>query len=178
MSPLPSAERRQFQLDPAVRGEVARQCFYYWLAYLTATLVFLFAWIGLVDQPNSAAGFWQRWNTLALPALISSTLLLPLVFFHSVRFGNRFSGPLYRIRKTLSALSRGEAVDSLSMRKDDYWQELAGDIERLSRYVEQLQRELDEAHSGAMDYRNFVRRRPTASPTAPVSASGPLAHRK
>ncbi|MFN5319944.1 MAG: hypothetical protein ACK493_02260 [Planctomycetota bacterium] len=172
MQPPPSADRRQFQLDPAVRGEVARQCFYYWIAYLSATVVFLSTWIGLIDQPQSFASFCQRLNTLALPALVSSTLLLPLVFFHSIRFGNRFSGPLYRIRKTLTALSRGETVDHLELRKDDYWQEFAGDIERISLYIEQLQRELEEAHAGASDYRNFIRPR---WGNAPIESSRPMA---
>jgi|694.fasta_scaffold95310_4 signal transduction histidine kinase len=170
MPPAPVAERRQFQLDPMVRGEVARQCFYYWVAYLSASLLFLSAWIGCIDQPQTVASFWQRLNTLALPALVSSTLLLPLVFFHSIRFGNRFSGPLYRMRKTLTALSRGETVDHVALRKDDYWQEFAGDIERVSRYIEQLQRELEEAQAGASDYRNFIRNK-SVKP-----ASRPLAH--
>lgn len=165
MTPPPAIDRRQFQLDPVVRGEVARQCFYYWIAYLSANLLFLSAWIGFVDQPQNIEQFWQKLNTLALPALVSSTLLLPLVFLHSIRFGNRFSGPLYRIRKTLSALSRGETGEHLMLRKDDYWQELAGDIERLSGYIEQLQRDLEEAQAGARDYRNFIRPRQTQSPS-------------
>lgn len=169
-------ERRHLQLEAVVRGEVARQCFYYWVAYLGAIVGFIAAWIGIVEQPGSANDFWARLNTLALPALVGSALLLPLLFIHCVRLSNRFSGPLYRIRKTLSALSRGETEEQLQLRKDDYWQELAGDIERISRYIEQLQRELDEANAASSDYQNFVRPR-QAKPYAAHGKSGkPLAH--
>jgi hypothetical protein len=176
MSPPMSPKRRQFRLDPAVRGEVARQSFYYWLAYLAATVTFLAAWIGVVDQPTTWESFWSRLNELALPALVGSTMLLPLVFLQSVRFSNRFSGPLYRIRKTLAALSRGETQDSVTLRKDDYWQELAGDIDRLSRYIEKLQRELESADEASTDYRNFVRSRPAKPQSARESNSRSVVH--
>lgn len=152
----PSTERRKFRLDPLVQGEVARQCFYYWVGYLSAILLFLSAWISVVDQPQSFAGFWQKLMTLGLPTLVGSALLLPLLFIHSARFSNRFSGPMYRIRKTLSALSRGETNEHLELRKDDYWEDLADDVERISQYIEQLQRDLDEAYS-VSDYERFVR---------------------
>lgn len=166
----PTPDRRKFRLDPRVRGEVARQCFYYWIGYVAAILLFLSAWIGVVDQPRSPADFWQKLMTLGLPTLAGSALFLPLLFFHSARFSNRFSGPLYRIRKTLSALSRGETSEHLILRKDDYWEDLADDVERISQYIDQLQRELDAAYA-ASDYERFVRPRKERSANQRVAAA-------
>jgi hypothetical protein len=171
---LPTAERRKFRLDPLVQGEVARQCFYYWVGYLSAILLFLSAWISVVDQPQSFAGFWQKLMTLGLPTLVGSALLLPLLFIHSARFSNRFSGPMYRIRKTLSALSRGETNEHLELRKDDYWEDLADDVERISQYIEQLQKDLDEAYS-VSDYERFVRPRMSRPASQRPPTSKPVA---
>lgn len=171
----PATERRKFRLDPLVQGEVARQCFYYWVGYLSAILLFLSAWIGVVNQPQSFADFWHKLMMLGLPTLVGSALLLPLLFIHSARFSNRFSGPMYRIRKTLSALSRGETNEHLELRKDDYWEDLADDVERISQYIEQLQRDLDEAYS-VSDYERFVRPRMSRPASQRPPASQPVAH--
>ena len=62
--------------------------------------------------------------------------MLPIFAWDTVTLSHRFTGPMYRFRKTLQELAaRGEAP-SVKLRDGDFWQEVADDfnaaLERLA----------------------------------------------
>jgi hypothetical protein len=53
------------------------------------------------------------------------------VIYDVVRMSNRFCGPLFRLRRSIRALSRGEHVDPISFREGDFWPEIAQEFNTL-----------------------------------------------
>ena len=70
------------------------------------------------------------------PALVASTLLLPLVILDMIRLSNRFTGPLLRLRRSMRELARGEHVEPIEFRDGDYWQEFANEFNVLAARVQ------------------------------------------
>jgi len=70
--------------------------------------------------------------------LFLSVLVLGILFiFDAVKLTHRIVGPLYRFRKTIQALAAGEEVDPVSLRKDDFLQEMKEDFNEMLRALEQ-----------------------------------------
>jgi len=80
---------------------------------------------------------------------VASFLLLPLVVYDIVQMSNRFCGPLFRLRRELRALARGEHVEPISFREGDFWQEFAQEFNALLARVQRsgLQTEAPAAGS-------------------------------
>jgi hypothetical protein len=77
------------------------------------------------------------WYHLA-PAVIASAVLLPMVLFLAIRFSHRFVGPMVRFQRTVKKLAAGETVAPITLRRNDFWGEFAGDLNRLSHEISEL----------------------------------------
>ncbi len=62
------------------------------------------------------------------PAAIASFLLLPLVIVDIIRISNRFVGPLLWLRRSMRALARGEYVEPIEFRGNDFWYDFADEF--------------------------------------------------
>jgi hypothetical protein len=68
----------------------------------------------------------------------ASVVYVGLLFiFDAVRLSHRVVGPLYRFRKTIQAITAGEEVERVSLRKDDFLQELKDDINEMLRVLQE-----------------------------------------
>ncbi len=107
---------------------VIRLCIH-WVLFLTAIAIGLLIWIRLFSNPIVT---WQETQTqfmaTFLPVLIISIAILPVFIFDSVRLSNRFTGPIFRLRKALSNLSNGKQEVALEFRENDFWKSLATDF--------------------------------------------------
>lgn len=127
-----SEQRRRYFVDPAVQGALLRQAICYWLwASATFSLFILMyrvfpAWLSGTGQESG-----RLWYHLA-PYLVASAVLFPIVVFSAIRFSNRFAGPMVRIRRTLKQLAQGETPRRLVLRKNDFWSDIAGDINEIA----------------------------------------------
>lgn len=59
-------------------------------------------------------------------------LILPAIVLCVVLISHRIAGPIYRIRRTLKALARGEFGDPVVLRKRDELKDLANDVNELA----------------------------------------------
>jgi hypothetical protein len=84
------------------------------------------------------------------PALLALLLALPVVMFDCLRVTNRFVGPLYRMRRYLRRIARGEPVEPIMFRSRDFWHEIA---EEFNTAVAQLERERLVAADGTTTVR-------------------------
>lgn len=124
--------RRRFFVDFKVQGALLLRSVSYWGFCLLSITVMLIIW-RVVSGPQQMfrdhlAEVWQRFA----PALVASLLLLPLVLMDTVRLSNRFAGPVFRLRRSMKALVRGEKVQPIHFRDGDFWHDLADDFNILA----------------------------------------------
>lgn len=130
--PSSKERRRRYFVDPEVQGILLQQAVWHWLwASATFVLVILVfrvfpAWLSGTDQQSG-----RLWYHLA-PYLSASAVLFPIVFFRTVRFSNRFVGPMVRIRRALKQLVRGDTPARIVLRKRDFWSDVAEDINEIA----------------------------------------------
>lgn len=135
--PASMERRRKYFVDSQVQGALLRQAVYYWF-WASAT----FAMIILVYRvfPALLSGNGQDgriWYHLA-PYMVASAALFPIVIFSSIRFSNRFAGPMVRVRRTLKELARGDTTPMRSFRKNDFWSDTVDDINEIAALLRQV----------------------------------------
>jgi len=120
--------RRHLFVDPKVQGALVLRVILYWFVCLIAISLMLLCW-RIVTGP--ARMFYSHFDDMWFfygPAAVASLLLLPLVIVDVVRLSNRFAGPLLRLRRSMRALARGEQVEPIRFRDNDFWQEFAAEF--------------------------------------------------
>ncbi len=126
------ALRKKLLVDPKVQGALIGRTILYWVACLITISLMILCW-RIVTGPVRM--FYTHLDDMWFfygPAVIASLLLLPLVIIDILRLSNRFTGPLVRLRRSMRALARGEHVESLEFRDDDFWHDLAAEFNALA----------------------------------------------
>jgi hypothetical protein len=107
----------------------------YWAFCIAALTIMLLIWNSLLG----AEPFWNQiddvWYRHA-PAVVAVTLLLPLLLIDVLRVSNRFAGPIYRMRRVMTAMAKGERVDPISIRKGDFWHDFIEDFNTMLKSYE------------------------------------------
>ncbi len=130
--------RKKYFIDPKVQGTLLQQAVLSWVwTSITFALVISFCRVGPARLSGSDDPSGQFWYHLG-PYMLASAVLFPIILFRSVRFSHRFAGPMVRVRRTLQELARGESPPPMQFRKNDYWLDLANDINEVSVVVSQL----------------------------------------
>lgn len=141
-----SSRRQRVYVDSEVQGSLLRRLVLHWVVLLSANSLALLIWLRLFERPEGAwdqtAGeCFQRY----LPFLVISIALLPAFLRDTLKLTNRFAGPALRFRRALSAAAAGMPVEPLSFRKDDFWQQMADDFNRLLHRQQELEQQLRRA---------------------------------
>jgi hypothetical protein len=132
--------RKNYFVDSQVQGALVKRVVLHWFLCMVALALLIFCWrtvAGPARMPYTH--FYDLWFYYG-PAVVGSLLLLPLVVFDVVRLSNRFVGPLVRLRRSLRALARGKEVAPLKFRKNDFWQEFAGEFNAVAERMNKLNR--------------------------------------
>ena len=123
--------RKRLWVDPKVQGTLILRVVLYWVVCLVTLTLMLLCW-RIVTGP--ARPFYTHFDDMWFhygPALVASLLLLPLMILDMLRVSNRFAGPLFRLRRSMRALARGEDVRPISFREGDFWVEVAHEFNAL-----------------------------------------------
>lgn len=121
--------RRTALVDPEVQGGVLKKIAVHWFVFFVCNALALMIWIRLFEQPD--AGWGQTFGDTMrrfFPFFVITLALIPAFVWDTLKLTNRFAGPILRLRSTLSDASRGEAVQPLQFRTNDYWQEIATNL--------------------------------------------------
>ena len=124
-----NTKRRIALVDPEVQGGVLKKIAVHWIVFFICNALALTIWIRLFEQPDAGWG-----QTLAdtmkrfLPFFIITMALIPAFVWDTLKLTNRFAGPILRLRSTLADASCGVAVKPLHFRTNDYWQEIASNL--------------------------------------------------
>ena len=124
--------RTQLWIDRNLQGTVILRFVYYWfvsLLFVTIPLVI----IETLADPSKL--FYYHLVPLFVthwPVYVALTLLLPFVLFDALKLTHRIAGPVYRARVQLRSLADGKDVKPMHFREEDFWQEMADEINRVA----------------------------------------------
>ena len=128
--------RRHLFIDPKVQGALVLRAILYWVLFLITISLALLCW-RIITGP--ARMFYTHFNDMWFfygPAAVASLMLLPLVVIDIVRLSNRFTGPMLRLRRSMRELARGEHVEPIRFRDDDFWHDFAEEFNALAARVQ------------------------------------------
>jgi hypothetical protein len=158
-----AVKRRQYFVDAKVQGALVLRCVIYWLSCVTAMILLWLGW-RIMTMPVQASFLdyypLRELSAQFAPAVITSMILLPFVVIDTIRVSNRFAGPIYRLRRTMREAARGESVEPIHFRGDDFWQSLADDFNSLVKQIEQ-----QKENGGSSEERDAVGAAPESFPS-------------
>lgn len=128
-------QRKNFFVDPKVQGALIARIVLYWFVYLIGIALMTLCWQILTGPRQPFLAHLMRMWTNNAPVLVASLLLMPVVMVDLVRLSNRFVGPLFRLRRSMRELARGQHVEPLEFRDADFWQEVAGEFNAIAAHT-------------------------------------------
>jgi len=127
-----TCRRSIFFIDRKVQGALVVRTGIYWLFCLFSVSLMLICWSAYTGPLKPfgvlVAELYHRHG----PVLLASLILLPIATMDVLRLSNRFVGPAWRMRTALSELAAGRAIEPLNFRDDDYWTDLAGNLNEVA----------------------------------------------
>ena len=141
-------KRSRLFVDATVQGALVLRTFAYWWMCLLILTIWLVGW-RVLNEPADlfSAHLAAVWNQFG-PAAIASFLLLPIVLVDIIRLSNRFAGPMYRMRREIRNLVKGDPVEGIRLRDGDFWQDFATDLSQVIARYQELQRAGQTTPSG------------------------------
>ncbi len=130
--PRPSYARRQVMLDQAVQGQLLFRVTGYWGFCLFASTLATWAWKQLTSDASPSL---SEVAIMAIPGALGSLVFLPLVWADTLRWSNRFVGPVFSLRNALKRLEWGDWVSELKVRQGDHWSDLVDGFNRVLRQM-------------------------------------------
>ena len=136
--------RKQKYVDSHVQGALLRRIFMHWIVFFVVagmTLVLMKALVGppeltIVQRITAQMGEFS---------LLSMVLLaiFPAFMLDTVRFSNRFVGPIGRLRRQLRELGTDGKTDKCAFRDSDFWAGMADEFNTVSDLVQNQQQEIE-----------------------------------
>ena len=123
--PLP---RRQKLVNKVIQGGILKHTLFYWCVYHVILWhgMFLYHYCAYQGhllaggRPMSFAELYSQFTLQNFSLLVVSLAILPLVAWDVVQITHRVAGPLVAFSNALRALTRGEQVRQVRIRKGDY----------------------------------------------------------
>ncbi len=78
------------------------------------------------------------------PILAMMVLFLPFALNDAIKYSNRFTGPIYRLRCELQRFEDGERLRPFRFRKNDFWRDIAERFNKVTDRLNKLEDELAE----------------------------------
>lgn len=122
--------RRSIRVAP-VQRILALRVTGYLLSFLLvcAVLDFLLSFMANPFEPIS--NHVRRFLATEQRHLFILLCMMPVFIRDSLRFSHRFAGPIVRFEETLRNVNKQQSVAPVLLRDDDYWKELAGEMNEL-----------------------------------------------
>jgi len=136
-------QRKKNFVDKHVQGALLRRIFFHWLIFfvvVTMSVVMLQAMLGDPAQSLSTRLKAEMGEFIFMGVILLA--LFPAFMLDTIRFSNRFVGPIARLRRHLRQLGNGE-TDRCQFRENDYWAEMAGEFNEVATMVEMQREQLE-----------------------------------
>lgn len=134
-------QRKQNYIDGHVQGALLRRICFHWIAFFVVTAVSIVLLQALLGDPSLSIGQRMQ-NEIAEFSFMGAVMLalFPAFMLDTIRFSNRFVGPIARVRRHLRQLGEGN-TERCKFRNNDFWTELADEFNVVADKVQQLQEE-------------------------------------
>jgi hypothetical protein len=132
------AKRKKLLTDKVQVALMVRATSYWLYCLLTLTLMTL-CWRIANTEPQTFQSHVHALKRDFAPAAVSSLILLPIVLVDVLRFSNRFTGPMVRVRRMLKSMIEGDPVRPIAFREGDFWDDFALDINAVAARLQELE---------------------------------------
>lgn len=114
----------------------------HWLAAAAASLVFLavmqvFGAAERLSIAEHAALMWEKYGVL----VVVVGALTPVFLYDTLKMSHRFAGPMVSFRRALAELAEGKKIKPIEFRHDDFWKEIAADLNSVAANLGQQEAE-------------------------------------
>lgn len=125
--------RSNIWIDDKIQGALVRRLVIYWVvawaSILGLTLLATSSYSLILSEFSAGEVLRQTLGVLSLP-LLMSVVILPIVIRDYARLSHRFCGPMMKFQIAIEQLAEGKTPDRIVLRDNDYWQELADNLNR------------------------------------------------
>ncbi len=131
-------QRVRFYIDPSVQSKLILRLVSHWFAYFAGAflVLMLFQAVRMGPTVDPFLTVIGRIFVQNLPLVIIFLVLMPVFVWDTIKWSNRFVGPMYRLRMAMRKVAETGELAPLSFREKDYWKLAAEDynamIERLT----------------------------------------------
>lgn len=141
-------KRKQNFVDSSVQGGLVRRIFFHWLVFFFVTALAVLLLKTLLGDPSLpfAARFQAEVREFTLLGIVF-VAIFPAFMLDTIRFSNRFVGPIHRLRRHLIELGADGETSEIKFRDHDFWQGLAGEFKIVQDRMKAQQAEIDSLKS-------------------------------
>ncbi|MEM7785417.1 MAG: hypothetical protein AAF623_18875 [Planctomycetota bacterium] len=136
--------RKKNFIDSQVQGSLLQRIFLHWLCFfgvLAMTMVTMQTLLG--DPEISLYERFQQGSKDLMFMTVVMLCLLPAFMLDTIRFSNRFVGPITRLRRLLRQIPEHN-YERCKFRGGDFWVELADEYNSVAELVERQQTEIED----------------------------------
>jgi hypothetical protein len=123
--------RHNLLVDRDVQGVILRRTALYATAGALYFSVILVCSESLSEPKQSVGDAIMRCLDETIYWLPGFAILAPVIAYDIIRITNRFTGPVFRLRRELTRLAEGQEVQPMVFREDDYWREMSEIFNRI-----------------------------------------------
>lgn len=123
-------ERKKVWIDP-FQTKLTIRIASYLVLFFIVFFNLLFSWKMWSEGPSDPARQFLETLEAHLPVFCCLLVLVPIMAWDTIRFSHKLVGPLVRFRKTMQAITAGEAVRPIKLRHGDYLDEMRDDFNEM-----------------------------------------------
>lgn len=141
-------KRKQNYIDSSVQGALLRRIFFHWCTFFGVALFAVVALQALLGDPTKT--MIERLQFEMGEFIFIGLILLalfPAFMLDTIRFSNRFVGPIVRLRRHIRELGNDHTTATCSFRDNDFWSEVATEFNRVSDLVKNQKQEIEDLKS-------------------------------
>jgi hypothetical protein len=136
--------RHNLLVDRDVQGVMLRRTALYATACGIYFFVILICSESLSDPEQSVGAAILQCVDEMIYWLPGFAMLAPVIAYDIIRITNRFTGPVFRLRREMIRLADGQEVSPMVFREDDYWSEMSEIFNRIRNEMIELRKAQQE----------------------------------
>ncbi len=137
-------KRKQKYVDSSVQGALLRRILFHWVVFFFVNAFAIIMLQALLGDPALTIMERIKLQTsefMFLGMIMAS--LFPAFMLDTIRFSNRFVGPISRLRRYMRELATG-STEHCSFRNNDFWSGMALEFNTVADLVAKQQAEIED----------------------------------